>query len=66
MSTLRIYGVNLNETDEPYFEKEEFMQLAEEQGYVWTIEGFEDEFNSGFMDTENLVIKFIELEKIEI
>ena len=64
MSTLRIYGINLNETDETVpFTKEEFMQLAEEQGYVWTIEGFEDEFNSGFMDTENLVIKFIELEK---
>jgi hypothetical protein len=64
MSTLRIYGINLNETDEPVpFTKEEFMQLAEEQGYVWTIEGFEDEFNSGFMDTENLVIEFIELEK---
>jgi len=64
MNTLRIYGINLNETDEAVpFTKEEFMQLAEEQGYVWTIEGFEDEFNSGFMDTENLVIKFIELEK---
>lgn len=62
MSEIRIYAVNLNEVDEPYFEKEDFMRLAEEQGYIWTLEGFEDEFNSGFMDTENLVIKFITIE----
>jgi hypothetical protein len=61
ISDLRIYGVNLSELDEPYFEQEDFMRLAEEQGYIWTIEGFEEEFNSGFMDTENLVIRFIEL-----
>ena len=62
MNEIRIYAVNLRELDEPYFEEEDFMKLAEEQGYIWTLQGFENEFNSGFMDTENLVMKFITIE----
>ena len=60
MSTLRICGVDMEYVSEP-LTKEVFMDLAEELGYVWTIEGFEDEFNSGFMN-DNMIIKFIELE----
>lgn len=57
MSELRIYGVDMEYVSEPLTE-EVFMELAEELGYVWTIEGFEDEFNSGFMN-DNMIIKFI-------
>jgi hypothetical protein len=60
MSTLRIYGVDMEYVSEP-LTQEVFMNLAEELGYVWTIEGFEDEFNSGFMN-DNMIIKFIDLE----
>jgi hypothetical protein len=60
MSVLRIYGVDMEYVSGP-LTKEAFMNLAEELGYVWTIEGFEDEFNSGFMN-DNMIIQFIDLE----
>jgi hypothetical protein len=60
-NNIRVYGVYMEYVSAP-LTKEEFMSLAEELGLVWTLDGFEDEFNSGFMGVDNLIIKFIQLE----
>jgi hypothetical protein len=60
-NNIRVYAVDMEYVSEP-LTQEEFMSLAEELGLVWTLDGFEDEFNSGFMGTDNLIIKFIQLE----
>lgn len=45
----RIYAINLWElldADTVNLTDDEFMEIAEEQGLVWTLEGFEKAFNN--------------------
>jgi len=58
----RVYGINIDEIGETSINKlttGEFMDLAEEQGNVWSLKGFERDFNQDFLNQTNLFIKFV-------
>jgi len=48
MNNIKIYGLYAYQEDSHPSElsDEEFMSMAEEQGLVWSLKGFEDSFNS--------------------
>ena len=65
----RVFVVNLDLLHEHqnargymHLTEEEFMTLAEEQGSVYSVPGFEEAFNNNFISTENCVIKVIEVD----
>lgn len=58
----RVYGIELNEIGETNIRKlsnEEFMELAESQGNVWSLKGFEKNFNEETINQNNLIIRFV-------
>lgn len=58
----RVYGIELNtigETNVRKLSDEEFMELAESQGNVWSLKGFEADFNEDYLNQTNLFIKFV-------
>ena len=66
---LRVYVINTHDERVEDMEKgfsdltdEEFMFEAEEQGRVYTIEGFQRAFNESEVNTEIDLIRFIEVE----
>lgn len=72
MKELRVYVINIDEVD---FESEmpvnitvsqtldeKFMNIAEKQGGVYTIQGFQNAFNEEKINTAVDVIRFIEVE----
>ena len=44
----RVYAIDLYEIDKSVTDltDDEFIDIAEQQGYVWTLEGFEKAFNN--------------------
>jgi hypothetical protein len=60
---VKVYGVNIteiNETDHlmPFrsdFKEDEFVAIAEEQGTVWSLKGFQSYFNANHVPN-NLII----------
>jgi hypothetical protein len=59
---IRVYGVDVNEAPDDALESgntERFMDEAEAQGLVWSLEGFQHQFNSGELNQDNILIKII-------
>jgi hypothetical protein len=63
---IRVYGVDIN-LDSFEFEKgfnpalsdfneEMFIEESERQGLIWSLEGFQKQFNFGTINSENLYI----------
>ena len=68
MKELRVYLVNVDYLEDevecnPDMPQDDFMELAEQQGTVYTLAGFQNEFNTG-AEINNAVqyIRFIEVE----
>lgn len=61
---LRIYGISCNDFDGNPSEltKGAFMDKAEEQGNVWTIDIFQQQFNNEEISCFDMFIKFIEVD----
>lgn len=61
ISTIRVYGIDSNKFEGKIFEltNNDFVHIAEEQGNVWTLEGFESAFNSEEIP-HDLFIRFID------
>ena len=61
----RVYLINLEEIDSDDFNKlsdDEFIDIAERQRTVWSIKGFQDEFNSyGNINSAISAIRIIEV-----
>lgn len=60
----RIYRINLdstfdNDTPPPVWKDNEFIEQAEKQGNVYTLEGFENAFNETDTNEENSYIRII-------
>lgn len=58
----RVYGINIEKVDEININTlttGEFMDLAEEQGNVWSLKAFAEDFNNDFLNQNNLFIKFV-------
>ena len=67
MTILRVYGINLNFINDGIehqrivdseLNDREFIEIAEEQGFVWSIKGFENAYNSDDVSSQ-LFIRFI-------
>ena len=59
----KVYGIELNSIGETNIKKlsdEEFMEMAESQGNVWSLKGFEADFNEDYLNQNNLFIRFYE------
>jgi hypothetical protein len=67
MSNIRVYGINSNEFEGKIFEltNNDFVHISEEQGYVWTLEGYESAFNSEEIPYD-MFIRFIDPVKEEL
>lgn len=66
MENIRVYGINVDifytENEERLFSdlsKEEFIEEAEKQGLVWSLEGFEKVFNEDEINY-NIIIKILQ------
>jgi hypothetical protein len=63
MDNIRVYGVDIDEVkcpDKPTsLNDEDFIKEAERQGLVWTLKGFQDQFNKSYSLCD-LIIRFIE------
>ena len=61
MRKLRYYLIDLNVIGDFYLRcsDEEFMSIAEEQGFVYSLEGFQDAFNNCSIDQENCILRII-------
>lgn len=63
---VKVYGVNqsylkIEELQTYYpgdakFSEDLFVDKAEEQGLVWSLKGFQEQFNDGMILTDNLII----------
>ena len=72
MKELRVYVINVDDVD---FEKEmpvntavselsdkKFIEIAERQGSVYTLQGFQNAFNNENINSSADIIRFIEVE----
>ncbi len=59
----RVYGIDLEnyefDTHPGSWNSEKFMAEAEIQGNVWSLKGFEKDFNEETINENNLFIKFV-------
>ena len=59
----RVYGIELEnyefDTHPRTWDSEKFMTEAEIQGNVWSVKGFEKDFNEETINQNNLIIRFV-------
>jgi hypothetical protein len=59
----RVYGIDLNKIDLTHgldeISNEDFIILAEHCGYVWTLIGFQNDFNNQYINDDNFFIRII-------
>lgn len=59
----KVYGIDTNKIELTWdlwsMSNNDFMTLAEEQGNVWSLGGFESAFNSEEINDENFFIRII-------
>lgn len=65
MKEKRYYIVNIYKADKNYINDEQFMEMAEEQGSVYSEKGFQDAFNSFEINTKTDVLRIIEVDTSE-
>ena len=64
MTETRVYGIDVeqveNETWSPKSLSDiEFVEVAEKQGLVWSLNGFQNQFNDNLINSNNIFIRFI-------
>lgn len=73
MKEIRVYLINLDEIGDPGIETEKdlqlilesnelFMEEAEAQGYVYTLESFQETYNNSHLCSDNSYIRILEIE----
>jgi hypothetical protein len=62
MDNIRVYGINIDDTefeDINEISNDRWQDIAEECGLVWTLSVFADQFNESRINTESILIRFI-------
>jgi len=62
MADIRVYGINIDDTefeDINEISNDRWQDIAEECGLVWTLSVFADQFNESRINTESILIRFI-------
>lgn len=62
----RVYGIhknNISHVPEEKINDEVFIMIAEQEGMIWSLEGFEKQFNNGgiFNHYKDTIIRFINI-----
>lgn len=69
MKEIRVYVVNVWDSENyfhnAYVSDERFMEIAEKQGSVYSLKGFEIAYNTENIDSSSTYIRFIEVECAE-
>jgi hypothetical protein len=67
---IRVYGIDLENYEFDTFpgswEDEKFISEAEIQGNVWSLQGFERDFNEDSLNQNNLFIRFYDSKSINV
>jgi hypothetical protein len=64
MDNIRVYGINIDDTefeDINEISNDRWQDIAEECGLVWTLSVFADQFNESRINTESILIRFINI-----
>jgi hypothetical protein len=64
MEDIRVYGINIDDTefeDINEISNDRWQDIAEESGLVWTLSVFADQFNESRINTESILIRFINI-----
>jgi len=64
MEDIRVYGINIDDTefeDINEISNDRWQDIAEECGLVWTLSVFADQFNESRINTESILIRFINI-----
>lgn len=65
MKEIRVYAINCDMYEGegliPELSDDKFMDIAEEQGLVYSLEHFAYDYNSEYIDNSNTFIRFIEV-----
>lgn len=68
MKEIRVYAINVDFCNDEIYAKdlsnEDFIYIAEKQGTVYSLKGFEYNFNNEYIDTTNFYIRFIEVDGV--
>jgi hypothetical protein len=62
MDNIRVYGINIDDTefeDINEISNDRWQDIAEECGLVWTLSVFANQFNESRINTESILIRFI-------
>jgi len=62
MEDIRVYGINIDDTefeDINEISNDQWQDIAEECGLVWTLSVFAEQFNESRINTESILIRFI-------
>ena len=62
MEDIRVYGINIDDTefeDINEISNDRWQDIAEECVLVWTLSVFADQFNESRINTESILIRFI-------
>ena len=69
MENIKVYGINVDKfyTDDEKrlfynLSKEEFIEEAEKQGLIWSLQGFEKDFNEVGINSDKIIIKILQTE----
>ena len=64
MDNIRVYGINIDDTELENINEisnDQWQEIAEECGLVWTLSVFAYQFNESRINTESILIRFINI-----
>jgi hypothetical protein len=62
MRELRVYGIDISDVELENVgnvSNEQWMDIAEENGLVWSLQGFAEEFNQSMINSETILIRIM-------
>jgi hypothetical protein len=63
MENIKVYGIDINKLDDDIspnsITDKEFIEIAENQGLIWSLKGFEKSFNDLEVNSDNIFIRFV-------
>jgi len=64
MDNIRVYGINIDNTELENINEisnDQWQDIAEESGLVWSLSTFANQLNDSMINTESILIRFINI-----
>jgi hypothetical protein len=64
MDNIRVYGINIDNTELENINEisnDQWQDIAEDSGLVWSLPTFADQLNDSTINTESILIRFINI-----